>query len=159
MHWTHTFGDKVSGKSEYKNQSEVFLADLIPASSIRVILSLDLKVNIQDAKRVPQLLMQNSGSRNNQKQRQHFIFWMKPPAQLWRDRFRIRSRIVVASANWPARRAIAPTSALRALNREFILRASDREVNPPEKTHLEVVRHVAAVRPTPRRRIDVRAVI
>src|SRR5207342_3611740 len=45
-----------------------------------VILSLDLKVNIQEAKRVPQLLLQNSSSRNNQKQRQHFIFWMKPPA-------------------------------------------------------------------------------
>ena len=49
--------------------------------------------------------------------------------------------------------------ALRALNREIILRASDREVNAPEETHLEVVRHVAAVRPTPRRWIDVRAVI
>jgi Arm DNA-binding domain len=45
------------------------------------------------------------------------------------------------------------------LNREIILRASDREVNAPEETHLEVVRHVAAVRPTPRRWIDVRAVI
>jgi hypothetical protein len=82
MHWTHTFGDKVSGKSEYKNQSEAFLADLIHRFFGPVLLSLDLKVNIQDAKRVPQLLMQNSGSRNNQKQRQHFIFWMKPPAQL-----------------------------------------------------------------------------
>ena len=48
---------------------------------------------------------------------------------------------------------------VKALNREIILRASDREVNPPEETHLEVVRHVAAVRPTPRRWIDVRAVI
>ena len=37
--------------------------------------------------------------------------------------------------------------------------ASDREVNAPEETHFEVVRHVAAVRPTPRRRIDVRAMI
>jgi hypothetical protein len=59
----------------------------------------------------------------------------------------------------PARSAIAPASALKALNREIILRASDREVNAPEETHLEVVRHVAAVRPTPRRWIDVRAVI
>jgi hypothetical protein len=42
---------------------------------------------------------------------------------------------------------------------EIILRASDREVNAPEETYLEVVRHVAAVRPTPRRWIDVRAVI
>jgi hypothetical protein len=47
----------------------------------------------------------------------------------------------------------------RVKNREIILRASDREVNAPEETHLEVVRHVAAVRPTPRRWIDVRAVI
>lgn len=59
----------------------------------------------------------------------------------------------------PARSAIAPASALKALNREIILRASDREVNAPEETYLEVVRHVAAVRPTPRRWIDVRAVI
>jgi hypothetical protein len=109
MHWTHPFGDKVSGKSEYKNQSEAFLADLIHRFFGPVILSLDLKVNIQEAKRVPQLLLQNSGSRNNQKQRQHFIFWMKPPAQLWRDRFRIRSRIVVASANWlPRGNPLAP---------------------------------------------------
>jgi hypothetical protein len=57
------------------------------------------------------------------------------------------------------RSAIAPATALKALNREIILRASDREVNAPEEAHLEVVRHVAAVRPTPRRWIDVRAVI
>jgi hypothetical protein len=57
MHWTHTFGDKVSGKSEYKNPSEAFLADLIHRFFGPVLLSLDLKVNIQDAKRVPQLLM------------------------------------------------------------------------------------------------------
>ena len=63
------------------------------------------------------------------------------------------------SLKMPARSSIAPASALKALNREIILRASDREVNAPEETHLEVVRHVAAVRPTPRRWIDVRAVI
>ena len=40
-----------------------------------------------------------------------------------------------------------------------VLRASDGEVNAPEETHLEVVRNVAAVCPTPRRWIDVRAVI
>ena len=60
---------------------------------------------------------------------------------------------------WPARNAIAPASALKVINRETILRASDREVNAPEETHLEVVRHAAAVRPTPGRWIDVRAVI
>ena len=74
MHWTHPFGDKVSEKIEYKDQSEAFLADLIHRFFDPVILSLDLKVNIEEAKRVPQLLMQNSGSRKNQKQRQHFIF-------------------------------------------------------------------------------------
>jgi hypothetical protein len=58
MHWTHPFGDKVSGKSEYKNQSEAFLADLIHRFFDPEILSLDLKVNIQEAKRVPQLLLQ-----------------------------------------------------------------------------------------------------
>ena len=66
MHWTHIFGDK-QRESEYKNQSQAFLADLIHRFFDPVILSLDLKVNIQEAKRVPELLMQNSGSRNNQK--------------------------------------------------------------------------------------------
>ena len=62
---------------------------------------------------------------------------------------------IPSSLGTPGMRGYAP----RALNREIILRASDREVNAPEETHLEVVRHVAAVRPTPRRWIDVRAVI
>ena len=44
-------------------------------------------------------------------------------------------------------------------HRQPFLRASDREVNAPEETHIEIVRHVAAVRPTPCRRIDVCAVI
>jgi hypothetical protein len=62
MHWTHPFGDKVSGKSEYKNQSEAFLADLIHRFFDPVILSLDLKINIQEAKRVPQLYLEVSPS-------------------------------------------------------------------------------------------------
>src|SRR5262245_17190916 len=56
-------------------------------------------------------------------------------------------------------RSSSGTYGLKALNQEIILRASDREVNAPEETHLEVVRQVAAVRPTPRRWIDVRAMI
>ena len=40
-----------------------------------------------------------------------------------------------------------------------VLEASDRKVNAPEVTHIEVVRHVAAVRPAPRSWIDMRAVI
>jgi hypothetical protein len=47
----------------------------------------------------------------------------------------------------------------RLISPSGLLRASDREVNAPEETHLEVVRHVAAVRTAPRRWIDVRAVI
>ena len=48
---------------------------------------------------------------------------------------------------------------LRLTSPSGFYEGSDREVNAPEKTHLEVIRHVAAVRPAPRRWIDVRAVI
>lgn len=40
-----------------------------------------------------------------------------------------------------------------------VLGGSDWEVNAPEKTHIEIVRHVAAVCPPPRSWIDMRAVI
>jgi hypothetical protein len=67
MHWTHPFGDKVSEKIEYKDQSEAFLADLIHCFCEPGIFSLDLKVNIQEAKRVPQFLLQNSGQQKQSK--------------------------------------------------------------------------------------------
>ncbi len=75
----------------------------------------------------------------------------------------IRLSLLLSAFSFPfndlQRDGASLASALKALNREIILRASDREVNAPEETYLEVVRHVAAVRPTPRRWINVRAVI
>ena len=56
--------------------------------------------------------------------------------------------------NWSLPGASAATSCYVAAHflrsRRYLgVRASDREVNAPEKTHIEVVHHVAAVGPAP----------